>query len=70
MVMYNLLRIALGEIPSVIYNCKELTYLDLSTNPLGRYVCVYSDLFSLNNTCTSVSVFSCACMYMRLCAYV
>ena len=38
---------ALGEIPPIIYNCKELTYVDFSTNPLGRYgifgsiVCVY-----------------------------
>jgi len=30
--------VALGEIPAVIYNCKELTYLDFSTNPLGRFV--------------------------------
>ena len=30
--------VALGEIPAVIYNCKELAHLDFSINPLGRYV--------------------------------
>jgi len=57
------LVIALGEIPSVIYNCKELMYLDLSTNPLGRYVCNTASLICLTHN--SMYAYACVlvCMY-------